>query len=224
MVACAELHNNLVAPLTSSASAGVEANNSKAAIEYKFSRFMISVLQRLNRTRYSEALVRLYNADADTSIGLWSYIGEIRNPVRRIGYQDPENGKHYVFTTNQYTWLSKMIAAIYKPRWQTEIFFKSIKQYLKIKEFLGISDNAVMTQIMIAFCIYLLLAYLKFQSRISINLQKICRLILLTCLSGVRCRHCCSSLAYRYNHFHSKTWRWSDIRWDSNGSNSIETP
>jgi len=98
-------------------------------------------------------------------------------PVRRIGYRDPEAGKHYVFTTNNLNWSAKTIAEIYKQRWQVELFFKWIKQNLKIKSFLGNTDNAVMTQVMIALCIYLILAYLKFQGRISISLGQIIRLI-----------------------------------------------
>jgi putative transposase len=98
-------------------------------------------------------------------------------PVRRIGYRDAETGKHYVFTTNRFDWSAKTIADIYKQRWQVELFFKWIKQNLKIKAFMGNTDNAVMTQVMIALCVYLILAYLKFQARIAQSLQQISRLI-----------------------------------------------
>jgi len=98
-------------------------------------------------------------------------------PVRRIGYKDAETGKHYVFTTNNFKWSAKTIADIYKQRWQVELFFKWIKQNLKIKAFVGHNDNAVMTQVMVAMCVYLILAYLKFQSKISISLQQMSRLI-----------------------------------------------
>ena len=98
-------------------------------------------------------------------------------PVRRVGYRDPETGKHYVFITNQFSWSPKTIADIYKQRWQVELFFKWIKQNLKIKAFLGTSENAVMTQVMAALCVYLLLAFLKFQSRITRSLQQITRLL-----------------------------------------------
>ena len=97
--------------------------------------------------------------------------------VRRIGYRDPETGKHYVFITNHFTWDAKVIAEIYKQRWQVELFFKWIKQNLKIKSFLGNNDNAVMTQVMVALCIYLILSFLKFMSRIKISLCQIIRLI-----------------------------------------------
>lgn len=98
-------------------------------------------------------------------------------PVRRVGYFDQESGKHYVFTTNHFDWSAKTIADIYKQRWQVELFFKWIKQNLKIKAFLGNTDNAVITQVMIALCIYLILAFIKFQSRIHQSLQQIVRLI-----------------------------------------------
>ena len=97
--------------------------------------------------------------------------------VRRIGYQDAETGRHYVFTTNRFDWSAKTIAEIYRQRWQVELFFKWIKQNLKIKTFMGNTDNAVMTQVMIALCVYLALAYLKFQSRIGHSLQQISRLV-----------------------------------------------
>jgi putative transposase len=97
--------------------------------------------------------------------------------VRRIGYRDPKTNKHYVFITNQFTWSAQTIADIYKQRWQVELFFKWIKQNLKIRAFLGTSENAVMTQVLVALCLYLLLAYLKFQSRIGKSLQQIIRLL-----------------------------------------------
>jgi len=98
-------------------------------------------------------------------------------PIRRVGYRDQQTGKHYVFITNQFNWSAKTIADIYKQRWQVELFFKWIKQNLKIKAFLGTSENAVMTQIMAALCVYLLLAYLKFKSKIDKSLQQIIRLL-----------------------------------------------
>ncbi len=97
--------------------------------------------------------------------------------VRRVGYRDPETGKHYVFITNHFDWSAKTIADIYKQRWQVELFFKWIKQNLKIKAFVGNTDNAVMTQVFIALCVYLILAYLKFQAKISYSLQQMSRLI-----------------------------------------------
>jgi len=97
--------------------------------------------------------------------------------LRRIGYRDPDTGKRYVFLTNNFKLAAKTIADIYKARWQVELFFKWIKQNLKIKSFVGTSKNAVMTQIWIALCIYLLLAFLKFQSKLKKSMQQILRLL-----------------------------------------------
>jgi len=97
--------------------------------------------------------------------------------LRRIGYRDAQTGKHYIFLTNNFKLSSKTIAAIYKARWQVELFFKWIKQNLKIKSFIGTSKNAVMTQIWIALCVYLLLAYIKFQSKMNKSMQQILRLL-----------------------------------------------
>ena len=97
--------------------------------------------------------------------------------LRRIGYRDPDTGKHYVFLTNNFKLAAKTIADIYKARWQVELFFKWIKQNLKIKSFIGTSKNAVMTQIWIAMCVYLILAFIKFQSKLRKSMQQILRLL-----------------------------------------------
>ncbi len=98
-------------------------------------------------------------------------------PLRRVGYRDPKTGKHYSFLTNNFELTAKTIADIYKSRWQVELFFKWIKQNLKIKSFIGTSKNAVMTQIWVALCMYLLIAFLKFQSKLRKSMQQILRLL-----------------------------------------------
>jgi len=97
--------------------------------------------------------------------------------LRRVGYRDIDTGKHYIFLTNNFKLAARTIANIYKARWQVELFFKWIKQNLKIKSFIGTSKNAVMTQIWIAMCVYLLLAFIKFQSRMKKTMQQILRLL-----------------------------------------------
>jgi len=97
--------------------------------------------------------------------------------LRRIGYKDPVTAKHYVFLSNNFHLSAKTIADIYKARWQVELFFKWIKQNLTIKSFIGTSKNAVMTQIWIVLCVYLLLAFLKFQSKLDKSMQQILRLL-----------------------------------------------
>ena len=102
--------------------------------------------------------------------------------LRRIGYRDPESGKHYEFLTNHFRLSPKTIADIYKERWQIEIFFREIKQNLRIKSFVGNSENAVLIQLYTALTVYLLLAYQKFLSRIGLSVQQLFQLIQLNLL------------------------------------------
>jgi hypothetical protein len=115
----------------------------------------------------SDQTIRLTGVKAERCAG----------PLRRIGYRDPATGKHYVFLTNNFRLSSRTIATIYKERWQIELFFKWIKQYLRIKTFLGTSHNAVLTQIWVAMCLYLLLAYIRFMSKPVLGMQQILRLL-----------------------------------------------
>ncbi len=97
--------------------------------------------------------------------------------IRRVEYRDPETDKLYVFITNQKSWSAQTVADIYKARWEVELFFKWIKQNLKIKSFLGHTINAVATQIFVALCVYLLIAFQKFVSQTAYGLQAVFRLI-----------------------------------------------
>ena len=97
--------------------------------------------------------------------------------LRRVGYRDPETRKHYEFLTNNFSLSAQTIAEIYKERWQVELFFKWIKQNLKIKAFVGNSKNAILTQIWVALCTYLMLAYLKFSAKLGWSLQSMLRLL-----------------------------------------------
>jgi IS4 transposase len=97
--------------------------------------------------------------------------------LRRIVYQDPETNKVYVFLTNHFRLVAKTIADIYKERWQIEIFFRWIKQNLKIKAFIGNSENAVMSQITAALIVYLFLCYTKFICNLSVTLQNFMRVL-----------------------------------------------
>lgn len=102
--------------------------------------------------------------------------------LRRVGYRDAETGKHYEFLTNHFRLSARTIADIYKERWRIEIFFREIKQNLRIKSFLGNTENAVFTQIYTALTVYLLLAYQKFLSKIGLSVQQIFQLITINLL------------------------------------------
>jgi hypothetical protein len=107
-------------------------------------------------------------------------------PLRLIAFFDSETGNYFEFFTNNFTLSAATIAAIYKARWQIESFFKWIKQNLKIKSFLGTSKNAVLTQVWVAMCYYLLLAYVKYQSRYQQPLSYLHRVIRETLLQRAK--------------------------------------
>ena len=97
--------------------------------------------------------------------------------LRIVGYTDLETNQYYEFMTNNLKLAAKTIADIYKSRWQIELFFKWIKQNLKIKSFLGTSPNAVLTQVWVAMCYYLLLTYIKYQTKYCYSLTELGRMI-----------------------------------------------
>ena len=97
--------------------------------------------------------------------------------LRRIGYRDPETGKFYEFLTNHFKLSAATIAAIYKDRWQVELFFKAIRQNLKIKAFVGTSKNAVLTQLWIALITYLLVAFARHSARTGWTVQRMLRIL-----------------------------------------------
>lgn len=98
-------------------------------------------------------------------------------PLRRISYVDPETNKKYVFLTNNFILPSKTIADIYKQRWKIELFFKWLKQHLRIKSFYGTSDNAVKTQIWIAVCAYLLVVITRKRLQLNCSLYTFLQII-----------------------------------------------
>lgn len=91
-------------------------------------------------------------------------------PLRRVSYVDKDRNKRLVFLTNNFKIAAPTVAAIYKQRWQVELFFKWIKQHLRIKAFLGTSPNAVKSQIWVALCVYLLVAITKKQLEVPCTL------------------------------------------------------
>ena len=91
--------------------------------------------------------------------------------LRRIRFTDPESGKKLVFLTNNTTLPARTIAALYKSRWQVELFFKWIKQHLRIKRFLGTSENAVKTQVWCAIATYVLIAIVRKELQLDASLH-----------------------------------------------------
>lgn len=102
--------------------------------------------------------------------------------LRRIKYFDQESQKRFVFLTNNFVLPAITVAKLYKCRWQVELFFKWIKQHLRIKVFYGTSENAVKTQIWIAISIYVLVAIIKKQLRLKLTLYTILQILSVTLL------------------------------------------
>jgi len=100
--------------------------------------------------------------------------------LRRIRFKDPQSGKTLVFLTNNTTLPPLMIAALYKSRWQVELFFKWIKQHLRIKRFLGTSENAVKTQIWCAVSTYVLIAIIKKELHLDASLYTLLQILSVT--------------------------------------------
>ena len=97
--------------------------------------------------------------------------------LRRIRFKDPETGKTLIFLTNNTVLPALTIAALYKQRWQVELFFKWIKQHLRIKKFLGTSENAVKTQIWCAVSTYVLIAIIKKELQLNASLYTLLQIL-----------------------------------------------
>jgi len=139
---------------------------------------------RLKKNAYYKIIERrdtshLKNIYSDQIIKLKGFYSKKKFPdkLRRIRSKDPETGKIITILTNNFSWSAKTIALIYKERWQIELFFKTIKQQLKIKSFVGTSENALLSQLWVALIAYLLLSYLKFKSRFGWSLYTLCSIL-----------------------------------------------
>jgi len=129
--------------------------------------------------RYSHPTDKANGVQCDQTIMLSSFYPAKKypEPLRRIRFFDPETGERLVFLTNNFELPAPMIAALYKARWRIELFFKWIKQHLRIKVFYGTSANAVKTQIWIAISTYLLVAILKKELRLEQSLYTILQIL-----------------------------------------------
>jgi transposase len=121
------------------------------------------------RRRYSRPVDKSTGLLFDQTVVLSGFYSQQQypEPLRRIGYRDPATGKKLVFLTNNFTLAALLIAHLYRARWQIELFFKWIKQHLRIKAFYGTSENAVKTQIWIAITVYVLVAIIKKRLHLS---------------------------------------------------------
>ena len=144
----------------------------------------------VTRTKSNTKLRRIYSAPVDRSTGIiCDQIVALTNitsrkdypeHLRRIRFKDPETGKTLVFMTNNFTLPTATICALYKARWQVELFFKWIKQHLRIKKFYGNSENAVKSQIWIAMSVYVLVAIVKKRLNLNASLYTLLQIFSLT--------------------------------------------
>jgi hypothetical protein len=129
--------------------------------------------------RYSSPVDRTTGLICDQTIVLTGFYTRqgFDRPLRRIKFNDPDTRKSLVFLTNNFALPALTIAKLYKYRWQVELFFKWIKQHLRIKAFFGTSENAVKTQIWSAVCVYVLVAIVKKRLGITASLYEILQIL-----------------------------------------------
>jgi hypothetical protein len=142
------------------------------------------------RTKSNVLLQRRYSHPVDKSTGVLSdqtvILSSVESataypdPLRKVSYFDPERSKRLKFLTNNFTLPARTIADIYRQRWQVELFFKWIKQHLRIKAFYGTSQNAVKTQIWIAVSIYVLVAIVRKRLGLEVSLYQILQILSVT--------------------------------------------
>ena len=139
------------------------------------------------RRRYSASTDRTTGIICDQTIALDGHYAKQHYPerLRRIRFRDAETGKMLVFLTNNFDLPALTIAALYKNRWQVELFFKWIKQHLRIKQFYGTSENAVKTQIWIAVSVYVLVAIVKKRLRLDASLYTLMQVLSVTIFEKV---------------------------------------
>jgi hypothetical protein len=150
-------------------------------------RFVLASAFFVTRTKAGVQLNRLESRPVDRSGGLRSdHVVWLRTPqsaahypdrLRRVSYRDPEDGKVLIFLTNNFDLPALLIAQLYKLRWRVELFFKWIKQNLRIKHFYGTSETAVKTQVWIAVCVYVLVAIIRKELGLDLSLSQMLQVL-----------------------------------------------
>lgn len=145
--------------------------------------FVTRAKANLNAHRvYSTTTDRSTGVICDQTIAFDGFYTQQAYPehLRRIRFKDPDSAKTLVFLTNQMTFPALTICALYKSRWQVELFFKWIKQHLRIKRFFGTSENAVKSQIWIAVAVYVLIAIVKKRLNLDASLYTLLQILSVT--------------------------------------------
>jgi len=145
---------------------------------------------------YSNRVDKSTGVQCDQIIVLTGFYAKKDYPdkLRRVRYYDAENNKTLVFLTNNFTLPALTIAKLYRCRWQVELFFKWIKQHLRIKAFYGTTENAVKTQIWIAISVYVLVAIIKKRLKLNLSLYTILQILSVTLLEKIQLLQALSSI------------------------------
>jgi hypothetical protein len=155
--------------------------------------------------RYSRPVDKSTGLRFDQTVALKSFYVRRGYPdaLRRIGYRDPESGQSLVFLTNNFSLPALAVTRLYRARWQVELFFKWIKQHLRIKAFYGTSENAVRTQIAIALSVYVLVAIVKKRLHLGLSLYTMLQILSLTLFEKTPILQACSQTALSNDAFDS---------------------
>jgi hypothetical protein len=150
-------------------------------------RFVLAAAFFVTRTKAGVQLNRLESRPVDRTTGIRSdhivWLRRVQSArhypdrLRRVTYRDPQDGKVLVFLTNNFDLPPEVIACLYKLRWRVELFFKWIKQNLRIKHFFGTTENAVKTQVWIAICVYVLAAIVRKELSLDLSLSQILQVL-----------------------------------------------
>jgi hypothetical protein len=161
----------------------------------------------VTRAKSNTKLRRIYSAKTDRNAGIIcdqtiALTGTISckdypEHLRRIRFKDPKTGKTLVFLTNNFIFPAATICALYKARWQVELFFKWIKQHLRIKKFYGNTENAVRSQIWIAVSVYVLVAIIKKRLNLDASLYTLLQILSLTLFEKMPLQQAFPSIDYK---------------------------
>lgn len=161
--------------------------------------FVVRAKKNLNfRRRYSQPVDRASGILCDQTIvlGTWHSAGRYPDPLRRIRFRDLASRKGFTFLTNDFDLPAATVTDLYQQRWQVELFFKWIKQHLRIKAFYGTSVNAVRTQIWIAISVYVMVAIVRKRLGIERDLYTLLQILSITLLEKVPLQQALTSPAY----------------------------
>lgn len=161
------------------------------------------VVRSKNKIRHR----RIYSHDVDKSLGLRSdqtvvltgptSAFDYPDKIRRVVIYDPEHNTRLILFTNNFRLSAKVIAELYKQRWKIELFFKWVKQHLRIKNFFGTSENAVKTQVWIAVCVYVLVAIIKKRLNLKTELYIILQILSVSAFEKIELSRLLNDEAYK---------------------------